>query len=129
MQISRSTLQKALFKVYRIAVSPEADIATTHDLQDAWPNTGLRQSDFAAALDELVQRQWLVVTHHGTDTWIELTPAGVRALHDSEDGWRQELLDWVILKRTELRQIKKQATQPRVRQRRTGEPNQALRHS
>lgn len=125
MQISRSTLQKALLKAYRCAASPEAEAVTAHDLEDVWPSIGLRKSDFAAALEELIHRKWLVVTEHGRDKWVDLTPEGIRALHESDGSWRRDLLDWVILKRTSLRLIKPPVAQPRIRQRRSGESSRA----
>lgn len=121
MHVARSTLRQALFQVYRTSVGTEVEVVTKRDLEDEWSRTGLRQSDFTAALNEMTRRKLVVVVDHGPDQWIELTSAGFREYRQSGNGWIRALWDWLILKRASMRKAEQRETQLRLRRRRIGE--------
>lgn len=117
MHIAPSTLRSAMFSIVGMSTRDSAQVCL-HDLQEDWPETGLRQSDFPVALNELTMHRFATLAAQGTDTVVQLTESGLAEFHRPSLPLVQRIQDWWVLSRLRLRRIDFSMTRPRARRRR-----------
>ena len=84
MQVTNSTLEKAMFRILRShELEPWAAI-DFRELQGLWAYTGLRQSDLREAVSYMFQQGLIDFQNDGSGLAIVLTPAGYERGHDQD---------------------------------------------
>lgn len=117
MHIAPSTLRSAMFSIFGISARDSTQVCL-QDLHADWPETGLRQSDFPVALNELTTHRFATLAVRGADTVVQLTDSGLAEFHRPSLPLKQRIHDWWVLSRLRLRRIDFSITQPRARRRR-----------
>lgn len=120
MRIASSTLRSAMFSVLGLGVRDSTQICM-QDLQQDWPQTGLRQSDFPLALNELTTQRYATLAVRGAETVVRLTERGVEEFLRPSTPWPRRVMDWLVLHRLRLRRRHLSLGKPPARRRRLGD--------
>lgn len=105
MLVLQSTLEKAMARLYKVAVEPYASIVDETELENEWLLIiGLRRRDFHQILGDMKRRRFVIERAHESARWIEFTAEGIAFLRE-RSGVRpvQEIRDWWTLQRASSR--------------------------
>ncbi len=84
MQITESTLEKAVFRLLREhELEPHASIPF-RELQGLWAYTGLRQGDLRDALRIMFDKNYVDFENNGDGLAVVITPTGYQHAQESE---------------------------------------------
>lgn len=84
MQITDSTLEKAVFRLLREHELAAHASIPFRELQGLWAYTGLRQSDLRDALRIMFDRNYVDFENNGGGLAVVVTPEGYRHAQDTE---------------------------------------------
>lgn len=104
MNVQSSARRRAVLGIYGAHRKPRGSSFTLRQLEDEWKQTGLRRFDLHLALKDMLQRQWLHLTHADNQPQYELTYLGECAAHTVLTGGALSLVsDWMTLRRAKFR--------------------------
>lgn len=103
MKVLTSTRQMAVFQVVRDLVCDEPSIELDEFIAH-WPRTGLRGSDCAIAVVEMLRERFMVSRQRSSRRYLELTESGLAAYHASDESLVRQVNDGLVLLRARHRQ-------------------------
>lgn len=122
MNVHSSARRKAVLGIYGAHRKPRGGSFSLRQLEAEWKQIGLRRFDLRLALKDLVQRQWLHLTHADDQPQYELTYLGECAVHMAlADGALALINDWVTLRHAKSRAQHQTADANGPRNRRAGD--------
>lgn len=104
MKVRPSTRMRAVLGIYRAQRKPRGGLLALATLEREWKKTGLRRSDLDAALQELLERQFLLRHAQHANPAYELSWLGERAVHSLRfNTGFGALRDWATLRQARRR--------------------------
>lgn len=89
-----------------------------HELREEWSDTGLRQSDFPIALNELTTNQLATLAVLGAEAVVQLTERGLKECRRPSVAFPHRFMDWLTLGRLRMRRTDLAGAKLRKRRRR-----------
>jgi len=120
MEVLTSTRHMAMFQIVR-NLPREAPVFELDEVSDQWPATGLRHTDCAVAVAEMVRDHLMTSYRSHSQRYVALTEAGLARYHDSEESLIRQVNDGLVLLRAKWRTNWLSLPKRRQRHRRVGD--------
>jgi len=125
MQVMPSTLKFATIRVFKVMARDVAAVEAC-ELKEQWETTGLRQSDYPLALDEMTRSGLVRTIHLNAHVFVVLTDAGLAECQRSRTPLLRRMLDWLTLERIQWRRTQRIKPKARLRRRRNVDQHTAV---